>query len=324
MFTIFNSQDDEFESESMPLSSGSSTQSIHSRQLSNAARQVRNSSIKNRNSSLSRRNNNHQRNQLHLSHHDHHLLILAGLLIAGVLIVLPLGIISQMKSESMKMNETMLSPQICTSESCSIKNTNTKTNSFDGLSTTFLMGSRQSITDNFVVVQLEEVECYGSITLLSLQVKMFWESCIDPKQLFSNKFIQTGLHPEKIWSYKAEIVTFEIHLLDIAKIQGLLINLEEFQFQYYLRNNITLQLYGNVPPEDVKHQTNKQKSILLLEERLTTQHLVRTDGEVLLFLYFNQNKERFSSLSLKLRSRSMILYQIISISILERKTYLRE
>ena len=147
---------------------------------------------------------------------------------------------------------------------------------------------------------------------------MFWESCVDPMHLFSIKLIQKALPLEKTWSYKAEMVTFEIQLLETARIQGLLVNLEEFQFQYYLRNNITLQLYGNF-------QKNKHKSILLLEENFTAQHLVRNDrGDVLLFLYFNKNEEQFSSLSLKLRSRSTILHQIIGLSILERKIYLRE
>jgi len=330
MFTIFHSHDDELESESQPLSSGSSTQSVHSQKISNSSRQARNSSKKSTNSTLSRRNHNpHGRNQLHPFHHDHHSMTLAGTLITGVvLIALLLGMISHLyaqdKSESMKMNETVLSPQMCTSESCSPKSTNARASSLDELSFAFLMRSRQSIADNFVVVQPQEVECYGSMTFLSLQFKMFWESCIDSKQLFSSRSVQSALFREKTWSYKAEIVTFEIQLLEAARIQGLLIHLEEFQFQYYLRNNIALQLSGNFPLDGSIHQNNKQKSIILLEEKLTTQHLVRTDEDVLLFLHFNQNEEKFSSLSLKFRSKSIIFYQIIGISILERKTYLRE
>ncbi len=152
LVTIFNSHGDELESESISSSSGSSTLPLHSQEASNASGS----------SSLSqRRNNNHQRNQLHAFHHDHHSLILTCLLIAGALIVLPLGIIAHLYSNinlgSLKTNETMLSPQISISESTSMKNImNTKTDSFDELS---------------VVVQPQEVECYGSITLLSLQLK---------------------------------------------------------------------------------------------------------------------------------------------------------
>lgn len=123
LVTIFNSHGDELESESISSGSESSTLSLHSQEASNTSRQVRNSS---RNSSRSQRRNNHQRNQLHAFHHDHHSLILTGLLIAGALIVLPLGIIAHLYSNinlgSLKTNETMLSPQISISESTSMKN----------------------------------------------------------------------------------------------------------------------------------------------------------------------------------------------------------
>ncbi len=319
LMTIFNAHGEELESESLPLSSGSATQSVHSHKPSNSLHQSKNSSEKSKNSSHRRRSDHHhQRNQLY--HERHSSLIIAGLLIVGILLIitLSLGMISHFYSHFNLGNGTMFFPQMDISESCPMKDTNPKTHNFDESSLSFLRGSKQSITDLFVAVQPEEVECYGSMTLFSLQIRMFWESCVDPMHLFSNKLIQKALPLEKKWSYKAEIVTFEIQLLETARIQGLLVNLEEFQFQYYLRNNIKLQLYGNF-------QKNKHKSILLLDEKLTAQHLVRNDrGDVLLFLYFNQNEEQFSSLSLKLRSKSTLLHQIIGLSILERKTYRRD
>jgi len=162
---------------------------------------------------------------------------------------------------------------------------------------------------------------------------MFWKSCNNPKHLFSNNNLLPTPPPSmpldsvirKKWTFKAEIVTFEIQLLDAIRVQGIAIHLEEFQIQYYLRKNLSLQLYGNYQNSDYDktnhHHQDNLNSILLIDEKLTTQNLVRDSGKVLMILFLSQNQEQFSSLSLRLRSNSTILHQIISIEVLEPKTY---
>jgi len=162
---------------------------------------------------------------------------------------------------------------------------------------------------------------------------MFWKPCNNPKQLFSNKNLRSSLlHldivTEKKLSFKAEIITFEIQLLDVISVQGIAMHVEEFQFQYYLRSNLSIQLYGNYKSSyqrygDTDRQSDNRNSVLLFEQRLMTQHLVRDNGKIIMLLFLSQNKEKFSSLSFKLRSMSTILHQIISIEVLEPKTYKR-
>ena len=203
---IVHSQDDESESESLSLSSGSSTQSIYSQEVSNSLHQTKHPSRTNVNSSRSRRNSHHHRPQGQTIHYELHSMVFSGLLIAGILIALLLGVIShlytQLNLESMKTNETMLSSQTGISESSFRKPTDTKANSDGELPYALLKGSKQSIADNFVVVLPEEVKCQGSMTFFSLQIRMFWESCMDPKQLFSNKLLQAkflNLNLKRTW-----------------------------------------------------------------------------------------------------------------------------
>jgi len=201
----------------------------------------------------------------------------------------------------------------------------------------FLLGSRKTVYKNLVNIQPEDVQCYTWFTFLSLKIRMFWKSCNNPKHLFSNSNLFPPLLPSlssvilKKWTSKAELVTFEIQLLDAIEVQGIALHLEEFQVQYYLRNNLSVQLYGNYRKSDDNHHDMKhhhysdnQNPILLLDEKLTTQHLVVGDTgkqHILTILFLCQNKEKFSSLSLRLRSKSTILHQIISIEVLELKTY---
>ncbi len=322
--------DDEIESESLSLSSGSSTQQIQSGELSNSSHQQiernRNRSSPNKKKSdlSGRRNDRHNMGQLSTSHQEYQFVISTGRL---VLLMILFGVFSY-------LNETVFfSSHNGISESCSVKiNADAQPKSFDSTSPQTL--SFFKIADNFVIVQPEEVKCYGWITFLSLQFKIFWNSCINSEQLFSNEFLhKTPLslslqNNKKKWSYKAESVNFQIRLLDPAKIEGLIVILQEFQLQYYLRHNLTLELYGNylLHEEDSRQYQNiKQNSILLFDEKLTAQHLVKIDGDVLGLVYIFQSREKFSSLSFRLRSKSstIILHQLIGISILEKKTYER-
>ncbi len=133
----------------------------------------------------------------------------------------------------------------------------------------------------------------------------------------------------KKWIFKAETVSFDIQLLDATRIQGIAMHLEEFQIQYYLRNDLSIQLYGHYHKSDhniYRHSSGNQHSILLFDEKFTTQNLVKdTAGKALMLLFLcnnhYSNQEQFSSLSLKLRANSTILHQIISIEVLESKTY---
>jgi len=161
-------------------------------------------------------------------------------------------------------------------------------------------------------------------------MNIFWRSCNNPEQLFlSSRHLRSPSQSASLdsangkkWSFKAEIVTFEIYLLDAIRVQGIAMQLEEFQFQYYLRNNLTLQLYGSQEHYgDTACQYDPRNSILLFEERLTTQHPVKEDGRFLMLVFLCPNRERFSSLSLRLRSKSFILHHIISVEVLEPKTY---
>ena len=201
----------------------------------------------------------------------------------------------------------------------------------------FLLGSRETVYKSLVNIRTENVKCYAWFTFLSLKISMFWKSCNDPKHLFSNSnlfpplsSLNSGI-PKK-WTYKAELVTFEVQLLDAIEVQGIALHLDEFQVQYYLRNNLSVQLYGNYRKSDYHHHDNtkhhqysgNRNPILLLDERLTTQHLIGDTGKqhILITLFLcQQNKEKFSNLSLRLRSKSTILHQIISIEVLELKTY---
>ena len=200
-----------------------------------------------------------------------------------------------------------------------------------------LLRSKYDIYESFVHIQPEEVKCYAWVTFLTLKISMFWRSCNNPKHLFSNNnnltpqplpSLTLNLETRKKWTYKAEIVSFEIKLLDAIRVQGLALHLDEFQIQYYLRNNLWLQLYGNYRSpdrDDANHhqqQTGNANSILLLNERLSTQNIVRDSEKVLMMLFlFQDNKYQFSSLSLKLGSKTTIFHQIISIEVLEPKTY---
>ncbi len=105
-------------------------------------------------------------------------------------------------------------------------------------------------------------------------------------------------------------------------------HLEEFQIQYYLRNDLRLQLYGHYHKSDHNiygHSSGNRNSILLFDEKFTTQNLVKdTAGKALMILFLcnnHYNQEQISSLSLKLRAKSTILHQIMSIEVLESKTY---
>jgi hypothetical protein len=201
----------------------------------------------------------------------------------------------------------------------------------------FLLESRDNVYKSFLIVQPEEVKCYAWISLLTLKISTFWKTCNDPKQLFSNSNLLSPSYTPleradsvstKKWIFKAESVSFDIQLLDATRIQGIAMHLEEFQIQYYLRNDLRLQLYGHYHKSDQNiygHSSGSRNSILLFDEKFTTQNLVKdTTGKarMILFLCNNHyNQEQISSLSLKLRAKSTILHQIMSIEVLESKTY---
>jgi hypothetical protein len=202
----------------------------------------------------------------------------------------------------------------------------------------FLLESRDNVYKSFLIVQPEEVKCYAWISFLTLKISTFWKTCNDPKQLFSNSNLLSPSYTplarvdsvtRKKWIFKAETVSFDIQLLDATRIQGIAIHLEEFQIQYYLRNDLWLQLYGHYHKSDRNihhHSSGNRNSILLFDEKFTTQNLVKdtTTGKALMILFLcnnHYNQEQISSLSLKLRAKSTILHQIMNIEVLESKTY---
>jgi hypothetical protein len=203
----------------------------------------------------------------------------------------------------------------------------------------FLLESRDNVYKSFLIVQPEEVKCYAWISFLTLKISTFWKTCNDPKQLFSNSNLLSPSYTplaridsvtRKKWIFKAETVSFDIQLLDATRIQGIAMHLEEFQIQYYLRNDLWLQLYGHYHKSDhniYHYSSGNRNSILLFDEKFTTQNLVKdtTTGKALMILFLcnNQyyNQEQISSLSLKLRAKSTILHQIMYIEVLESKTY---
>jgi hypothetical protein len=202
-----------------------------------------------------------------------------------------------------------------------------------------LLESRDNVYKSFLIVQPEEVKCYASISFLTLKISTFWKTCNNPKQLFSNtNLLSPSYTPlarvdsdsvtRKKWIFKAETVSFDIQLLDATRIQGIAMHLEEFQIQYYLRNDLSLQLYGHYHKSDhniYRHSSDNRNSILLFDEKFTTQNLVKdAAGKALMILFLcnnHYNQEQISSLSLKLRAKSTILHQIIRIEVLESKTY---
>jgi hypothetical protein len=255
-----------------------------------------------------------------------------------------LSIGSKVKSGAILKDETGSSsaftshPSISGKYAHEIKRTITASENCDSKlsSLPFLLESRDNVYKSFLIVQPEEVKCYAWISFLTLKISTFWKTCNDPKQLFSNSNLLSPSYTplaradsvtRKKWIFKAETVSFDIQLLDATRIQGIAMHLEEFQIQYYLRNDLWLQLYGHYHKSDHNiyvHSSGNRNSILLFDEKFTTQNLVKDAGKALMILFLcnnHYNQEQISSLSLKLRAKSTILHQINSIEVLESKTY---
>ena len=365
-----NDDIDEIESESYCFSNSghSHSQSFNSEGLSRSSLSshkksdgpsTRGHSTKSNSSGGTRRDKKDSLDQcLSISRDQKQLVTLAGIVMIGIFLLFMIIIIgllvycnNKVKFGSSRKGETALffsdpsfSAKIGQSESCSHEREKKETqrgfsNNCGSISSSlpFLLGSRETFYKNLVNIRPEEVKCYAWFTFLSLKINMFWKSCNNPKHLFLNgnlfpplPSLNSGIL--KKWTYKAELVTFEVQLLDAIEVQGIALHLDEFQVQYYLRNNLSVQLYGNyrksgyhLHDDNTKyHQhSGNRNPILLLDERLTTQHLIGDTGKHFLITLFlcQQNKEKFSSLSLRLRSKSTILHQIISIEVLELKTY---
>ena len=362
--TKYEDSDEEIESESYCLSNSSYTESFHSEGLSRSSSSSNKKSdrastkvhsTKSNSSSGTRRRDNDD-NLNHRLSIARDLPTLAGIIMICIFLLLVIIIIgllvysnNKVKSGSSRRGETgssfsAKSGQLTESYSEERGKKQTQrgfSNNCGSISSSlpFLLGSRETVYKNLINVQPEAVKCYTWLTFLSLKISMFWKSCNNPKHLFSNNNLFAPLPSLssvilKKWTSKAELVTFEIQLLDAIEVQGIALHLEEFQVQYYLRNNLSVQLYGNYyrksgdnHHDDTKyyHYSDNRNPILLFDEKLTNQHLVDGDTgkqHILITLFLcQQNKEKFSSLSLRLRSKSTILHQIISIEVLELKTY---
>jgi len=337
----FDFQDDEIESESYCLSNDSQTQSLHSRRLSdlsskkNEKKSTKSHSTKSDSSGAIKKDSNRRLNHhIYTSRQQQQSVTLANIITIGILLLMIFvtfmlhSIGSKAKSGATLKDQTGSSSAFTSHPSIS----NSKLSSLP-----ILLESRDNVYKSFLIVQPEEVKCYAWISLLTLKISTFWKTCNNPKQLFSNSNLLSPYAPlafvdsvtTKKWIFKAETVSFDIQLLDATQIQGIAIHLEEFQIQYYLRNDLSLQLYGHYHKSDhniYRHSSDNRNSVLLFDEKFTTQNLVKdTAGKplMILFLCNNQynNQEQILSLSLKLRAKSTILHQIISIEVLESKTY---
>jgi len=342
--------DDEIESESHSLSNSNQTQSLHSGRLSdlsskkNDKNNTKLHSTKSDSSSDAMKKDSNRR----LDHHLYkfrqqqqsvtlaNIITIIILLLMIIVTIMLHSIGSKVKSGAILKDETGSSsafsshhPSISGKHADEIKRTFT--------SLPLLLESRDNVYKSFLIVQPEEVKCYAWISFLTLKISTFWKKCNDPKQLFSNSNLLSPSYTplarvdsvtRKIWIFKAETVSFDIQLLDATRIQGIAMHLEEFQIQYYLRNDLWLQLYGHYHKSDdniYRHSSGNHNSIILFDEKFTTQNLVKdTTGKTLMILFLcnnHYNQEQISSLSLKLRAKSTMLHQIISIEVLESKTY---
>ncbi len=334
----FDFQDDEIESESHCLSSNSQTQSLHSRRLSdlsskkNEKNSTKSHSTKSESSGAMKKDSNRRLDHHVYTSRQQQSVTLANIITIGILLLMIIvtfmlhSIGSKVKSGAILKDQTgsssaFTSPSVSNSRLSSLA---------------FLLESRENVYKSFLIVQPEEVKCYSWISFLTLKISTFWKTCNNPKQLFSNSNLLSTYTPlarvdsvtRKKWIFKAETVSFDIQLLDATRIQGIAMHLEEFQIQYYLRNDLSLQLYGHYHKSDqnmYRHSSGNRNSILLFDEKFTTQNLVKDNGKALMILFLcnnhYNNQEQISSLSLKLRAKSTILHQIIGIEVLESKTY---
>jgi len=355
----FDFQDDEMESESYCLSNNSQTESLHSGRLSDLSSkkdEKNNTKLHSKKSyssdTMKKDSNRRPDHHLYTFRQQQQSVTLANIITIVILLLMIivafmlLSIGSKVKSGAILKDETGSSsaftshPRISGKYPDEIKRTiTTVSENYDSKlsSLPFLLESRDNVYKSFLIVQPEEVKCYAWISFLTLKISTFWKACNNPKQLFSNSnLLSPSYKPlaradsvtRKKWIFKAETVSFDIQLLDATRIQGIAIHLEEFQIQYYLRNDLWLQLYGHYHKSDHNiygHSSGNRNSILLFDEKFTTQNLVKdTTGKALMILFLcnnHYNQEQISSLSLKLRAKSTILHQIISIEVLESKTY---
>ena len=147
----------------------------------------------------------------------------------------------------------------------------------------FLVESRDNFYKSLLIVQPEEVKCYVWISFLTLKIGTFWKTCNNPKQFFSNSNLLSPSYTplmarvdsvtrKKKGFSKLKLFHLTSELLDATRIQGIAIHLEEFQIQYYLRNDLWLQLYGHYHKSDhniYRHSSGNRNSILLFDEKFT-------------------------------------------------------
>jgi len=173
-----------------------------------------------------------------------------------------------------------------------------------------------------VRVRPDEVNCVGRKTLFGLQWRIFWDACHEPERLFGIvKNHKQKSFPVK-WSFRAEILIFDILFADPTIIEAVSIQLDEYQVQYYLRNHVTLQLYGHA------NEKRKESANVLIDEIIAADHIIPTtedDNGVVTLILFCRNdscrRNSFTNLFLKLKSNSSLSHHMIGISIWELKRF---